>query len=94
MLRIKEVISRGFISTQKDSWERSWEMSKMHRLEIREPHIVNNCKGSYERKAAPVSHTWRYRCVAISEDKQALTEYAERLPLEMFYQGDRKYRIE
>lgn len=69
-------------------------MPKMHRLEIREPHIVNNCRGSYERKAAPVFHTWRYKCIAISEDKQALKDYAEKLPLDMFYQHECVYKIE
>ena len=69
-------------------------MPKMYRLEIRVPHIVNNCKDSYERKAVPVFHTWRYKCIAISEDKQALEDYAERLPLEMFYQHERVYKVE
>jgi hypothetical protein len=67
---------------------------KMYRLEIREPYTKNNCNGSYERKAAPVLHTWKMKCVAISEDKQALTNYAEQLPLEMFYARERKYVIE
>ena len=70
------------------------KMPKMYRLEIRVPHIVNNCKDSYERKAVPVFHTWRYKCIAISEDKQALEDYAERLPLEMFYQHERVYKVE
>ena len=66
----------------------------MYRLEIKEPHMVNNCNGSYERKASPVFHTWRMRCIAVSEDKQALEEYAEKLPLEMFYFRKREYVIE
>lgn len=66
----------------------------MYRLEIKEPHMVNNCNGSYERKASPVFHTWRMRCIAVSKDKQALEEYAEKLPLEMFYFRKREYVIE
>lgn len=66
----------------------------MHRLEIKETYIVNNCKGSYERKAVPIFHSWRYKCVAVSENKQALIDYAEQLPLDMFYQRERVYKIE
>lgn len=65
----------------------------MYRLEIKEPHIVNNCKGSYERKSTPVLHTWRDRCIAISENKQSLIDYAELLPIEMFYNRKREYVI-
>lgn len=69
-------------------------MQKLYRLEIREPHIVNNCKDSYERKAVPVFQTWRYRCIALSENKQSLIDLAEQLPLEAFYQHERTYKIE
>jgi hypothetical protein len=69
------------------------EKPKLYRLEIREPHIINNCGGSYERKAVPIFDTWRDRCIAISEDKQALIDYAEKLPLDMFYQHKRHYTV-
>jgi hypothetical protein len=42
----------------------------------------------------PVFHSWRYKCVAVSENKQALIDYAEQLPLDMFYQRERVYKIE
>ena len=69
-------------------------MTKLYRLEIRVPHIVNNCRDSYERKSVPVFQTWIYRCIALSVNKQSFIDLAEQLPLEAFYQHERTYKIE
>lgn len=65
----------------------------MYGLEIKEEHQINNCKYSYERKAIPVTTTFRYKIIAKCEDKQALINYAEKLPLQWFYDRIREYNI-
>lgn len=67
----------------------------MHRylLEIRVPRLVNNCRGSYERKALPTTHSWRDMAIAVADDRDELVQYAEQLPVECFYDGQRRYKI-
>ncbi len=68
-------------------------MSSPYRLAVKVSKVVNHCKNSYERKAAPVLHTWEWKDIAISDNRTALEEYAEKLPMEFFDFGKREYRI-
>ena len=64
----------------------------MKLLEIKTDKIVNNSKG-YGRMAVPVLHTWKWKQVALSENREALEKYANALPVQCFYCGKRKYQI-
>jgi len=62
-------------------------------LEIKIDKIVNNTKGGYSRTAMSVTHTWRWRQVALSGSCKILEKYVAALPDECFYLKKREYRI-
>ena len=62
-------------------------------LEIKYPCVINSCRNTYMRLASPVLHTWKWKQIAISEDKTALTNLANNLPISIFYDRERNFRI-
>ena len=62
-------------------------------LEIKYPCAVNSCRNTYMRLASPVFHTWKWKQIAISEDKTALQNLANNLPISIFYDRERNFRI-
>lgn len=62
-------------------------------LEIKISDLRNNCLNSYERKAIPISYSWKWKQIAISDNEKALIELAQKIPLDLFYLGKRKYRL-
>ena len=68
-------------------------MNSRYLLEIRVSHLVNNRRESCERKALPVTHSYRHKVIASSGSRDELVRYAERLPIEWFFEHERRYRV-
>ena len=71
----------------------SEEINQPFRLEIKVACIENYQKNSYCRLSTPISHTWRSKCIACSDDPLELKNYADSLPLECFFDRKRSYII-